>query len=125
LIVRATERGSVTLLAFALVAGAGAGLVRGDDDASGWRVVPVVAQRYRYAPAEIEVKRGEHVRLEFQSVDFLHGFKVPDLGIRADLPPGRVTRVEFVADRTGTFDFLCDNFCGSGHEEMTGRIVVR
>jgi heme/copper-type cytochrome/quinol oxidase subunit 2 len=22
------------------------------------------------------------------------------------------------------YDFLCDNFCGSGHEEMNGTIVV-
>jgi heme/copper-type cytochrome/quinol oxidase subunit 2 len=25
---------------------------------------------------------------------------------------------------TGTFVFHCDVFCGSGHEEMAGRIVV-
>jgi heme/copper-type cytochrome/quinol oxidase subunit 2 len=25
----------------------------------------------------------------------------------------------------GVYEFLCDNFCGSDHEEMSGRIVVR
>jgi len=27
-------------------------------------------------------------------------------------------------DKLGAFDFNCDVFCGSGHEEMAGRIVV-
>lgn len=112
-------------LLIALVVAVAATVVRGDDDASGWRVVSVVAQRYRYTPDRIEVRRGEHVRLEFTSLDFIHGFKVPDLGLRADLPPGKVTRVDLIAEREGAFDFLCDNFCGSGHEEMAGRIVVR
>ena len=27
-------------------------------------------------------------------------------------------------DKTGRFVFLCDNFCGDGHDRMTGFIVV-
>jgi hypothetical protein len=27
-------------------------------------------------------------------------------------------------ERAGTFAFHCDVFCGDGHEEMSGRIVV-
>ena len=27
-------------------------------------------------------------------------------------------------DKTGKFTFSCDVFCGDGHEEMTGTIVV-
>lgn len=88
------------------------------------RVVPVVAQRFHYTPAEITLKRGEPVVLEFTSLDFVHGFKVPDLGIRADLPPGTVIRVALTPAKAGVYDFLCDNFCGAGHEEMSGRIVV-
>jgi len=35
-----------------------------------------------------------------------------------------VTRVRIVPDRTGRFEFRCDVFCGSGHEDMAGEIVV-
>jgi cytochrome c oxidase subunit 2 len=55
----------------------------------------------------------------------MHGFKVPALNIRADLPPGTVTRVRLTPEKAGTYDFLCDNFCGAGHEQMEGRIVVK
>jgi cytochrome c oxidase subunit 2 len=35
-----------------------------------------------------------------------------------------VSRVRLVPDKVGTFPFVCDIFCGSGHEDMTGTIVV-
>jgi Transcriptional regulatory protein, C terminal len=38
--------------------------------------------------------------------------------------PVGVARVRFQPDRVGRFDFLCDTFCGEGHEGMSGKIVV-
>jgi cytochrome c oxidase subunit 2 len=89
------------------------------------RVIKIVAQRFKYTPNEIILKRGQPVVLEFTSLDFVHGFKIPDLNIRADLPPGKVTKVCITTEKEGVYDFLCDNFCGSGHEEMSGRIIVK
>lgn len=91
---------------------------------SGPRTIAVTAQRFAYTPANIVVKKGETVTLEFTSKDFVHGFSIPDLKIRADLPPDKLTRVSFTAEQVGSFEFLCDNFCGAGHEEMAGHIEV-
>src|SRR4051812_33874632 len=76
------------------------------------QVVKIVAQRFHYTPREFRVKAGMPVVLEFTSLDFVHGFSMPDLNVRADLPPGTVTRVNVVAGKPGVYDFLCDNFCG-------------
>jgi cytochrome c oxidase subunit 2 len=89
------------------------------------RVIKIVAQRFRYSPNEIVLKKGQPVVLEFTSLDFVHGFKIPDLNLRADLPPGKVNRVRLMPDKEGVYDFLCDNFCGDNHEEMNGRIIVK
>ena len=89
------------------------------------RVIKIVAQRFRYNPKEIEVRKGQPVVLEFTALDFVHGFKIPDLAIRADLPPGKVVRIRITPAKEGVYDFLCDNFCGAGHEEMSGRILVK
>jgi cytochrome c oxidase subunit 2 len=89
------------------------------------RIVKIVAKRFSYSPNEIVLKKGQPVVLEFTSLDFMHGFKIPDLNIRADLPPGKVTKVHITPEKSGVYDFLCDNFCGSGHEEMSGRIIVK
>ena len=89
------------------------------------RVIKIVAQRFHYTPNEIVLKKGQPVVLEFTSLDFVHGFKIPDLNLRADLPPGKVNRVRLMPDKEGVYDFLCDNFCGDNHEEMNGRIIVK
>jgi cytochrome c oxidase subunit 2 len=89
------------------------------------RVIKIVAQRFSYTPNEIVLNTDQPVRLEFTSIDFVHGFKIPDLNIRADLPPGQVTTIRLTPQKAGVFDFLCDNFCGSGHEEMNGKIIVK
>jgi cytochrome c oxidase subunit II len=88
-------------------------------------VIEIVAQRFRYTPNEIVLQKGKPARLEFKALDFTHGFTIPDLGIRADLPPGRVTIVRLTPDKAGVYDFLCDNFCGAGHEQMNGKIIVK
>jgi cytochrome c oxidase subunit 2 len=92
--------------------------------ADGPQLVKLVAQRFHYTPSEFRVKAGLPVVLEFTALDFVHGFNMPDLKLRADLPPGRVTRLQFTVDKPGIYDFQCDNFCGSGHEQMHGRMVV-
>ena len=91
---------------------------------TGLVVLKVVAQKFKYTPSQIFIKKGQRTVLEFTTLDFVHGFSIPDLKIRSDLMPGRVTRVELRIEREGVYDFLCDNFCGSEHEEMTGQIVV-
>lgn len=95
------------------------------DNANQEQVIKIVARRFAYTPNEIVVKKAQPVVLEFTSIDFVHGFKIPDLNIRADLPPGKVTRIRLTPENPGVYDFLCDNFCGAGHEQMSGRIFVK
>jgi cytochrome c oxidase subunit II len=89
------------------------------------QVVKLVAQRFHYTPNDFRVTAGRPVVLEITSLDFVHGFNIPDLKLRADLPPGKVTRLRFTVEKPGSYDFLCDNFCGDGHEQMNGRMVVQ
>ncbi len=88
------------------------------------RVIRIEARRFRYAPDIIELKAGEAVVLELTALDFTHGFSIPDWHMRADLVIGKPVRVRLKPEHAGRFAFLCDNFCGSGHEEMSGTIVV-
>jgi cytochrome c oxidase subunit 2 len=87
-------------------------------------VVKLTAKKFEYSPARITVKKGTPVTLELTSEDSRHGFNLPDFKVRADLKPGSVTRVTFTPDKTGTFTFACDVFCGSGHEDMSGALIV-
>ena len=92
--------------------------------ASQEQVVKISAKRFEYSPNVIKVKVNTPVVLELTTLDRLHGFAVPDLKLEAEIKPGEVTRVRFVPQKTGTFAFHCNVFCGSGHEDMTGELVV-
>ncbi len=88
------------------------------------RVIQITAKKFEYSPKDITVKKDVPVVLEFTSLDRLHGFNCPGLGIRSDILPGKTTQLRFIPNKAGTFPFHCDNFCGLGHEGMTGTIIV-
>ena len=108
------------------LATAGAALVRAGvaQDAAEPRVIELTARRFAYTPNEIALKAGERVVIVIRSLDFTHGMNLPDLHMRLDLVPGRITKLELQPRAPGVIDFVCDNFCGDGHEEMHGRFVV-
>src|SRR6266851_9128138 len=87
-------------------------------------VIRITARKFAFLPGEITLRRGVPVVLEFVSADVVMGFNAPDFNIRADILPGQVSRVRFAPDKTGTFVFLCDIFCGDGHEGMSGKLKV-
>jgi cytochrome c oxidase subunit II len=89
------------------------------------RIIKIQAKKFTYTPNKITLKKGQPAVLEFTSVDFVHGINIPDMNIRADLPPGKITRVRLTPDKIGEYEFLCDNFCGDGHEAMSGKIIVK
>jgi cytochrome c oxidase subunit 2 len=88
------------------------------------RVIKIVARRFTFTPDKVTLKKGVPVVLEITTADVLMGFNAPDFQTRADIIPGKTSRVRLVPDKTGTFTFLCDVFCGSGHETMNGTITV-
>lgn len=99
-------------------------LASGADGQGAEKTLQVTAERFKFTPAVIRLRIGEPVVLELKSLDRRHGFQVPDLKIDETIEPGKITRVRLTPERSGTFAFHCDVFCGSGHEEMAGEIVV-
>jgi len=79
---------------------------------------------YAYAPAVIEIGRGDTVDIELVATDVVHGLYVEgyDLSVTAD--PGQTARLNFVANRPGTYRFYCSVSCGPLHPFMSGRLKV-
>jgi len=112
------------LLAAGMVAAAGAVLGAGGLAQARERVIRVTARKFVFLPRAIRLKKGEPVVLEFVTADVVMGFNAPDFKVRTDIIPSKVSRLRFTPDKTGTFVFLCDVFCGDGHEGMSGQIHV-
>ena len=104
-------------LAFAVTAGH----ANGADET---RTIQVTAKRFEFDPKEIILKRGQPAVFQLTTMDRTHGFSVPAFNIRADISPGKMSEVRVTPAKTGDFEFFCDVFCGSGHENMSGKIKV-
>jgi cytochrome c oxidase subunit 2 len=88
------------------------------------RVIRITAKNFQFSPDSITLKKGEPVVFEISSGDRKHGFSLRAFGVRTDVLPGKVSRIRLTPDKTGKFTFSCDVFCGDGHEEMTGTVIV-
>lgn len=88
-------------------------------------VIRITAKKFEYSLRTLTLKKGVPVVFELTAVDRVHGLNLPDFGVRAELVPGMLTRIRFVPDKTGEFVFFCDVFCGDGHEEMSGVLIVQ
>jgi len=89
------------------------------------RDIDVVARRYAFEPARIEVTVGERVRLRVVSADGVHGIEIKKFKVKKEIPRGTTPVViEFTASEAGEFSILCSEYCGEGHADMTGQLVV-
>jgi len=91
---------------------------------SGEQTIRISASTFEFTPSEITVKKGVPIVLELISRDRHHGFKLAEFHLRADIEPGGTEKIRFIPDKTGTFTFFCDVFCGGGHEDMSGILKV-
>jgi cytochrome c oxidase subunit 2 len=86
--------------------------------------VQIIATRFQFEPAVIQVTPGEPVRLVIRSTDGTHGFSIPKLKIDALIAKsGDPVTVEFVAPAAGQYEIACSEFCGRGHGQMKAALV--
>jgi cytochrome c oxidase subunit 2 len=89
------------------------------------RVIEIVAKRFAFVPSRIEVTEGETVRLVVRSADGMHGFQIKKFKVSEEVPRGsEPVTIEFTANAIGEFEIACSAFCGKGHEDMRGKLVV-
>ena len=89
------------------------------------RTIEVVAKRFAFEPARIEVTEGERVRLVVKSADGVHGVEIKKFKVNKKVPRGGdAVTIEFVASAAGEFPILCSEYCGDGHEDMKGMLIV-
>ena len=92
----------------------------------GPRVIDITARRFAFEPAEIEATVGERLQLVVRSADGVHGVQIKKLKIKKEVPRGgEPVTIEFTATTEGTFPILCSEYCGKGHTDMTGMLIVR
>ncbi len=87
--------------------------------------IQMVAKQFEFVPNQITVTKGNRVRINITSIDVPHGFSLPAFIPIKKLLPQIPQQIEFIADKVGEFEFLCDVYCGSGHKGMRGKLIIK
>lgn len=66
----------------------------------------------------IALPYGCEVQVLTTSIDVIHSWALPTLGLKADAIPGRLNSLSFVAPRRGVFYGQCSEICGTNHAFM-------
>lgn len=114
----------VSVISLLLVASFGESHAEEAPKETGDKPIIIKASRFAFSPSKIILKKGQRVTLEISATDRLHGFSIPELGIRTDAMVGQTSSLSFTPNKKGKLIFFCDIICGSGHEEMAGEIEV-
>ena len=88
------------------------------------RVIEIKAKKFEFSPGQLALRKGETVTLHLTSLDRTHGFFQRALGIDTDIEPGKVTEVTLIPKDPGTYQVICDHYCGYGHGNMSMTIKV-
>ena len=74
---------------------------------------------------KLTVTKGDTIVLKIRNLDVPHGFGLDEFGINTVTPPAEVTTIKFTASQEGQFTFYCTVFCGTGHPNHKGTLIVQ
>ena len=84
----------------------------------------MTAKQFDFVPNTIIVEQGSRVKINITSADVNHGFMLKEFSVQKEINSKSSQMVEFIADKFGTFEFVCSVMCGSGHANMRGKLIV-
>lgn len=74
---------------------------------------------------ELKVNPGEKILFKISSNDVIHGFNIPSLRITGEIEPGETYSYWIQApEKPGEYVIQCTEYCGIGHYQMKGKIIV-
>jgi cytochrome c oxidase subunit 2 len=104
-----------------LGANAGARLVQTGPHAYS---VHMIGHLWAWTPSPLHLPQGATVTFLVTSADVFHGFEVQGTTINVTAVPGVTGSVTYTFDHPGSYNIICNEFCGIEHQAMIGRIIV-
>lgn len=86
--------------------------------------VYLVARMWFFDPGEIRVTPGADINLYLSALDVTHGVYIEGTNVNLMAVPGSVNFARFRLGREGVYRIFCHEYCGLGHQNMAGKIVV-
>nr|YP_010219068.1 cytochrome c oxidase subunit II [Phoneutria boliviensis]UBY46221.1 cytochrome c oxidase subunit II [Phoneutria boliviensis] len=65
-----------------------------------------------------------NIRMIISSMDVIHSWTIPSVGVKADAIPGRLNQLFLIFNRVGLFSGQCSEICGANHSFMPILMMV-
>lgn len=85
--------------------------------------VYIMAKQFAYYPT-LKLRAGETYRLHMSALDFQHGFSLQPMNMNFQIVPGYDHVLTLKPKSPGVYPIVCNEFCGVGHQNMVGKIIV-
>lgn len=88
------------------------------------QVFKIIGENFKFSQNEIRVKKGDRVKINFESTGGFHDWMVAEFNAKTSrVNTGGKASVEFVADKTGEFEYYCSV---GQHRQMgmKGKLIV-
>lgn len=83
-----------------------------------------VAQMWQFQPSEIYIPVGSEVDFFLTSKDVVHGFNITEKNVNMMAVYGAINKTTVTFDKPGVYDIICHEYCGIGHQNMRGQVIV-
>ena len=85
--------------------------------------VYLMARQFSWYPI-LELEVGKKYNLHTSSIDVGHGFSIQPINMNFQVVPGYDYVITLVPPEVGDYVIICNEFCGIGHHEMSGKFKV-
>lgn len=86
--------------------------------------VYAVAQMWQFQPSEIYIPVGSEVDFYVTSKDVVHGFNISEKNVNLMAVYGNIIKSTVKFDKPGVYKITCHEYCGVGHQNMQGQVIV-
>jgi cytochrome c oxidase subunit 2 len=73
---------------------------------------------------ELVLPVDRQARMKMTSRDVIHSFWIPEMRVKQDLVPGKVTELVFTPTELGEYSLRCSELCGLSHYSMVSPVRV-
>jgi cytochrome c oxidase subunit 2 len=86
--------------------------------------VYAVAQMWQFQPSQIYIPVGSDVDFYLTSKDVVHGFHIYEKNVNLMAVYGNINKQTVKFDKPGVYKITCHEYCGVGHQNMQGEVIV-
>jgi len=73
---------------------------------------------------DLRLPINKKIVVQLISKDVIHSFFLPNVRRKVDAMPGRISRIWFKLKKTGIYEIVCAEMCGTHHYLMKGKMTV-